>query len=41
MTIGLAQVGESEDLANAIERADQALYEGKRNGRNQFVIAGS
>ncbi len=39
VTIGLAQVRESEDLANAIARADQALYEGKRNGRNQFVIA--
>ena len=41
VTLGLAQAGEREDLANVIERADQALYEGKSNGRNRYVIAES
>lgn len=38
VTLGLAQVRESEDLASAISRADLALYEGKESGRNRFVI---
>jgi len=41
VTLGLALAGEREDLANVIERADQALYEGKSNGRNRYVIAES
>ena len=41
VTLGLAQVGESEDLASAISRADLALYEGKKSGRNRFVVAPS
>jgi diguanylate cyclase len=41
VTLGLARVGESEDLASAISRADLALYEGKENGRNRFVVAPS
>lgn len=41
MTVGLDHAGEREDLANAIKRADQALYEGKGNGRNRYVIAES
>lgn len=39
VTLGLAQVSKQDDLERAIQRADQALYEGKSNGRNQFVIA--
>lgn len=39
VTLGLALAGEREDLASAIRRSDLALYEGKRNGRNRFVIA--
>lgn len=39
VTLGLALAGEQEDLASAIKRADLALYEGKREGRNRFVIA--
>ncbi|OIQ79412.1 diguanylate cyclase YdeH [mine drainage metagenome] len=38
-TLGVASVGDQEDLASAIERADAALYEGKRAGRNRFVVA--
>ena len=41
VTLGLARVGESEDLASAISRADLALYEGKESGRNRFVVAPS
>jgi len=39
VTMGMALAGEQEDLASAIKRADLALYEGKREGRNRFVIA--
>ncbi len=39
VTLGMARVGEQEDLASAIKRADLALYEGKNSGRNRFVIA--
>ena len=39
ITLGLAQVGELEDLSSAIKRADQALYEGKNLGRNRYVFA--
>ncbi|HUX29535.1 MAG TPA: diguanylate cyclase [Thiobacillus sp.] len=41
VTLGLARVHESENLASAISRADLALYEGKKGGRNCFVIAPS
>jgi diguanylate cyclase (GGDEF)-like protein len=39
VTMGLAQVGRVEELASAIRRADFALYEGKRLGRNRYVVA--
>lgn len=41
VTLGLALAGEREDLASAIKRADMALYDGKRGGRNRYVIADS
>ncbi len=39
VTLGLSRVGDDEDLASAIERADKALYEGKRAGRDRYIIA--
>jgi PleD family two-component response regulator len=39
VTLGLAQVGEQEDIDSAIKRADAALYEGKGRGRNCYVIS--
>ncbi len=41
ITMGLAQAGEMEDLSSAIRRADLALYQGKQDGRNRYVIAES
>jgi len=39
VTLGLAQVGEGEELASAIKRSDDALYQGKHAGRDRYVIA--
>ncbi len=39
VTLGLARVGEQEDLSSVIKRADAALYEGKHSGRDRYVIA--
>ncbi len=39
VTLGLAQVGEQEELSSAIKRSDVALYEGKNSGRDRYVIA--
>ena len=39
VTLGLACVGEDELMASAVERADRALYEGKRAGRDRYVMA--
>lgn len=39
ITIGLAHVGQAEDITSALKRADGALYEGKRAGRNRYVMA--
>lgn len=38
-TLGVAQVGEEEDISGVIKRADLALYEGKKAGRNRHVFA--
>lgn len=38
ITLGITQAGLHEDLASAIVRADRALYRGKDNGRNMYVI---
>lgn len=40
-TLGIAQRAEGESPDQAISRADQALYVGKRAGRNMVVRAGS
>ncbi|MBI38824.1 MAG: diguanylate cyclase [Leptospiraceae bacterium] len=39
LTIGLAHVGSAEVLREAMERADSAMYRGKRTGRNRCVVA--
>ena len=39
VTLGLACVGDDEAMTSAVERADRALYEGKRAGRDRYVIA--
>ena len=38
-SIGLARVRREEDLADALRRADQALYQAKRSGRDRCVVA--
>ena len=39
ITIGLCLAGQDEKLDSVIERADRALFEGKRAGRDRYVIA--
>ncbi len=39
LSFGLVQVGAHEDLDAAVRRADQALYEAKRQGRSRAVTA--
>jgi diguanylate cyclase (GGDEF)-like protein len=41
VSIGLARWDGSEDAGNLTERADRALYEAKRTGRNRVAMAGS
>lgn len=36
-TLGVATVREGESVADVIRRADEAMYEGKRSGRNRVV----
>ncbi len=35
LSIGMTLLGEGDDLDDALQRADQALYRAKRNGRNR------
>ncbi len=39
ITLGLARAGDDETMADAVERADKALYAGKQAGRDRYVIA--
>ena len=39
VTIGIAKCGVSESVDECLKRADEALYEGKRTGRNRIVVA--
>lgn len=39
VTIGISLITEFEQLSNAIARADNALYQGKQNGRNRIEVA--
>jgi len=39
ITLGLARVGNDEAMADAVERADRALYAGKETGRDRYIIA--
>lgn len=39
ITLGLARAGNDEAMADAVERADKALYAGKEAGRDRYVIA--
>jgi len=41
VSIGVAEARDTESLKELIERADEALYEAKRNGRNQVVVNGA
>ena len=39
-TIGVAMAGVTDSLDSLVARADKALYEGKRAGRDRVVRAG-
>ncbi|MDQ6995678.1 MAG: GGDEF domain-containing protein [Mariprofundaceae bacterium] len=39
ISLGISQKKESETSMQSIKRSDQALYQAKENGRNQFIVA--
>lgn len=39
ITVGVAQCAKSESIDDCIKRADDALYAGKNNGRNQIKVS--
>ncbi len=39
MTFGITQLDGAEDIEQVIARADKALYQGKRNGRNRTELS--
>ncbi len=40
-SVGITEYHEGEDIRQTLERADKALYEAKRTGRNKVVLAGA
>lgn len=41
ISIGVAEFREDEEIDSAVDRADKALYQAKKEGRNKVVSAGS
>ncbi len=39
-TLAVSEIRPAESFESALNRADQALYQGKQQGRNQLVVAG-
>jgi PleD family two-component response regulator len=39
VSVGVAMIGAGEPLDVALQRADEALYRAKRDGRNQCQVA--
>jgi len=38
-TLSVSQIRQGESFESALRRTDQALYQGKRQGRDQVVLA--